>query len=93
MSKYLLKACFLRTTPLVLKVLVLVVAATACTQQQIYEKAQQDRALECQKYPDSRYEECMRTIEQSFDDYQQELEAGSSNNPTLPARDAVEKTT
>ncbi|MEM6302250.1 MAG: hypothetical protein AAF749_10965, partial [Pseudomonadota bacterium] len=73
--------------------LLLLVAASACTQQQIYEKAQQDRALECQKYPDTRYEECMRTVEQSFDEYQQELEAGSSNDLVPDTSRTVDKKT
>ncbi|MEM8493251.1 MAG: hypothetical protein AAF756_20735 [Pseudomonadota bacterium] len=48
---------------------------SACTQRQIYETAQGNQALECQKFPDSRYEECMKTIEQSFDNYQLQRQA------------------
>ena len=47
----------------------------ACSDKQIYETAQGNHALECQKFPDTRYEECMRTVEQSYKDYQQTREA------------------
>lgn len=46
----------------------------ACTNQQIYDAAQQNRALECQKYPDTRYEECMATVEKDYEEYERERE-------------------
>ena len=50
---------------------------SACTNQQVYDTAQQNHALECQKYPDSRYEDCMRTVEKDFETYEREREAAS----------------
>ncbi|MEM1401727.1 MAG: hypothetical protein AAGG55_00220 [Pseudomonadota bacterium] len=63
------------------------IAATvsACTNQQVYDTAQQNHALECQKYPDSRYEDCMRTVETDFETYQREREAaGEAPEPEQP---------
>ena len=50
----------------------------ACSNEAIYDTAQQNHALECQKYPDSRYEDCMRTVEKSYDEYEQDLNEAST---------------
>jgi len=47
----------------------------ACTNRQVYEAVQQNRQLECQRYPDTRYEECMRQSETSYEDYEAERQA------------------
>ncbi len=44
-----------------------------CTSEQLYTKIQNDRALECQKYPDSRYEECMAQLSGPYDEYEESL--------------------
>lgn len=49
-----------------------------CTNQQIYNAAQDNRALECQKYPDTRYEECMASVEKDFEAYSQERAAAGN---------------
>ena len=44
-----------------------------CTSEQVYTKLRGDLALECQKYPDTRYEECMARLSGSYDDYADSL--------------------
>ena len=57
------------------------VGLTGCTQRQVYDAAQQNHALECQKYPDRRYEECMATVEKDYPTYQREREELSREAP------------
>ena len=44
-----------------------------CTSEQVYSKLQNDRALECQKYPDTRYEDCMAQLPGPYDEYRESL--------------------
>lgn len=46
---------------------------SACSNEAIYKSAQQNHALDCQKYPDSRYEDCLQSVEKSYDQYEEEL--------------------
>ncbi|GEM_PF-4640303 len=65
-------------TPLGLRVcaaLGMTLGCAACSNQAIYDTAQNNHALECQKYPDSRYEECMATVDKDFKTYDREREA------------------
>lgn len=54
---------------------------SSCSNQQIYDAAQGNRALECQKYPDTRYEECMASIDKDFDEYSKERDAADLSVP------------
>lgn len=55
--------------------LVLAIACSACTNKQLYETIQSNERLECQKIVRRiEYEECMRQINQSYEDYQRERE-------------------
>ena len=53
---------------------------SACSERYLYDSAQGNHALECQKYPDARYEECMATVEQDYEDYRRERDALSSDD-------------
>ncbi len=44
----------------------------ACSQQQVYDAVQQNRQLECQKLPDSQYEECMKQYSEPYKEYERE---------------------
>jgi hypothetical protein len=44
----------------------------ACSNQQIYTAVQQNQQLECSKLPQTRYEECMRELEGSYEEYEQD---------------------
>jgi hypothetical protein len=54
--------------------LLVLVTLTACTDQQIYEAVQNNQQLECQQYPDTRYEECMRQSGTPYKDYKKTLD-------------------
>ncbi len=56
--------------PLVLVLCVL--ALPACSNRQVYEAIQQNRQLECQKLPGTRYEECMRQYSEPYDEYKRD---------------------
>ncbi|MEL7044438.1 MAG: hypothetical protein AAGA95_10645 [Pseudomonadota bacterium] len=46
---------------------------SGCTSEQLYTKIQNDRALECQKYPDTRYDDCMAQLSGPYDEYEESL--------------------
>ena len=46
-----------------------------CTNQQLYTAVQERERQECAKLPQVQYEECMREIEGSYEDYAREREA------------------
>ena len=50
--------------------LLAVLALTACTNEQVYNAIQSNQQLECQKLPDSQYEECMQQLAEPYDSYQ-----------------------
>ncbi len=52
---------------------VLGLSLAGCTSEQLYTKIQNDRELECQKYPDTRYEECMAQLSGPYDEYKESL--------------------
>jgi hypothetical protein len=43
-----------------------------CTNEQIYNTVQENQKLECQKYPDTRYQDCMEGLSTSYRDYKRE---------------------
>ncbi len=49
-----------------------VLALPACSNRQVYEAIQQNRQLECQKLPGTRYEECMRQYSEPYDEYKRD---------------------
>jgi hypothetical protein len=44
----------------------------ACSNEQIYNAVQDSQKVECQKYPDTRYEECMKELSTPYDEYERE---------------------
>ena len=51
------------------------IALSACSNQQLYTAAQDAQKVECQKYPDTRYEECMARLEKPYEEYERERES------------------
>lgn len=49
-----------------------VLALPACSNRQVYEAIQQNRQLECQKLPGTRYEECMEQFSEPYDEYKRD---------------------
>ncbi|MCB1704257.1 MAG: hypothetical protein KDI17_05305 [Halioglobus sp.] len=44
----------------------------ACTHEQVYNSVQQNQQLECSKLPQVQYEDCMKGVDQSYQDYERE---------------------
>ncbi len=44
-------------------------ALYACSNKQIYENIRQNQQLECQKGPESQYDECMARLDESYESY------------------------
>ncbi len=55
--------------------LVLCLGATACSNQQVYNAIQESQRVDCQQYPDTRYEECMEQLDKPYADYEEERDA------------------
>jgi hypothetical protein len=55
--------------------LLLCLGATGCSNQQVYNAIQESQRVDCQQYPDTRYEECMQQLEKPYGDYEEEREA------------------
>ncbi|MHA7815022.1 MAG: hypothetical protein ACX93N_00975 [Pseudohaliea sp.] len=49
--------------------------AVGCSNQQLYDAIQESQRVDCQRYPDSRYEECMQQLDKPYEAYEQEREA------------------
>lgn len=45
----------------------------ACSTRDVYTAVQESKRVECQKYPDTRYEQCMEQLETSYDEYSEQL--------------------
>jgi hypothetical protein len=56
------------------------VLLAACSNQQIYNAAQESQRVDCQQYPDTRYEECMARLDTPYDDYEAERRAASDDD-------------
>jgi hypothetical protein len=54
---------------------VLCCCAAGCSNQQVYNAIQESQRVDCQQYPDTRYEECMQQLDKSYQDYEEEREA------------------
>ena len=55
-------------------VIVLVIFA-GCTHQQVYDAVQEGQKAECQRLPDTRYEECMAQFVTPYDEYEASRES------------------
>lgn len=62
-------------TRYLLTLIALISVITGCTNKQVYTAVQQNRQFECQKLPQSQYEECMKDYDQSYEDYANDREA------------------
>lgn len=60
--------------PKTLFFLLLAGLVVACSNQQLYTAVQERERQECAKLPQVQYEECMKEIEGSYDDYARERE-------------------
>lgn len=58
-----------------LGIVVLASLLVACTHEQIYNNVQQNQQLECSKLPQVQYEDCMKGVDKSYQDYQRERQA------------------
>ncbi|GAB3284852.1 hypothetical protein [Parahaliea aestuarii] len=47
-------------------------SVTGCSNQQVYNAIQDSQKVECQKYPDTRYEECMQQLDTPYEEYEAE---------------------
>jgi hypothetical protein len=50
----------------------LLLASLGCSNRQIYSAIQEGQRVDCQKYPDTRYEQCMEQLETPYDEYEAE---------------------
>lgn len=50
--------------------LMAVACLAGCTNQQVYTAIQDSQKVECQKYPDTRYEECMAELGEPYEEYE-----------------------
>lgn len=57
-------------------------AVTACSNQQLYTAVQERERQECAKLPQVQYEECMREIEGSFEEYARERDELKREKPS-----------
>jgi len=55
--------------------LVLCLGATACSNQQVYNAIQESQRVDCQQYPETRYEDCMEQLDKPYEDYEEERDA------------------
>jgi len=55
--------------------LLVLLCSAACSNEQIYNAVQENQKLECQKYPDTRYEECMKELSTPYREYEEERRA------------------
>ena len=55
-----------------LGIVVLALLLVACTHEQVYNNVQQNQQLECSKLPQVQYEEGMKSVDQSYQDYKRE---------------------
>lgn len=57
------------------------ICLVSCTNEQIYNSVQENQKMECQKYPDARYEECMKELGTSYRDYEKEKKELEEERP------------
>lgn len=57
-----------------LKWMLIAVALSGCSNQQVYTAVQKNRQTECEKLPQAQYEQYMKDYEQSYDDYARDRE-------------------
>jgi len=55
--------------------LLLLPGMAGCSQRELYHAVQDAQRLECQKYPDARYDTCMEALDTPYDAYARELAA------------------
>jgi hypothetical protein len=49
--------------------------AAGCSNQQVYNAIQESQRVDCQQYPDTRYDECLQQLEKPYGDYAEERDA------------------
>lgn len=54
-------------------------ALYSCSNAQIYEAIRQNRKVECQKGPESQYDECMQRLEESYESYKKKRDQDSGH--------------
>lgn len=55
--------------------LLLCLGASGCSNQNVYNAIQESQRVNCQQYPDTRYEACMQQLDKPYGDYEAEREA------------------
>jgi len=53
---------------------ILLLSTAGCSDRQIYEAMQKRGRVECQRLPESQYEDCIKDYQQSHDDYKRALD-------------------
>lgn len=57
-----------------LSIMLLVLLCVACSNQEIYNTVQHNNELECSKLPQSQFEKCMAEVDQSYENYEREVQ-------------------
>lgn len=58
-----------------LKIFVLLICMSACSQKSLYTNIQKNQRNECLKLPDSEQKSCLSSTEMDYDEYQRQREA------------------
>lgn len=55
--------------------LAVIALVSSCSNRELFDAVQHNQALECSKLPQAQYEECMREIDVSYEEYERAREA------------------
>ncbi len=61
-----------------LPAIALLALIAGCSNKQLYGALQDSQKVECQKYPDTRYEECMERLSTPYEEYENDRTAEDS---------------
>ncbi|WP_157610859.1 hypothetical protein [Arsukibacterium perlucidum] len=69
-------------TKLVLVVLAVVLSGTAgCSNKAVYQNLQLNKKQECRRLPVTEYDDCMRGMEQSYEEYERQRKQATKPQP------------
>ncbi len=61
---------------------VIVLSVAGCSNEQIYNAIQDSQKIDCQKYPDTRYENCMNELSAPYEEYEKERQETKDGQQT-----------